>query len=158
MSIKNVKPTAKSGFTQGYYNPVNPFKYVGPLPIIYRSSWERKVMIFCDTNENVIKWSSEPIQIKYYNILDQKFHKYHPDYFIQIKRGEEIVNYLVEVKPKAQLKKPAEPKKKTQKALENYQWAYKTYVTNMCKIDALKKFASTNNYKVLLLTEDSKLL
>jgi len=115
-------------------------------------------MIFCDTNERVTKWSSEPISIKYFNVLDNKLHNYHPDYFIQIKRADELVNYLVEVKPKAQLKKPTEPKKKTKKALENYQWAYKTYVTNMCKIDALKKYAEGNNYKVLLLTEDSKLL
>lgn len=158
MSIKNVKPTHKSGFKQGYYTPMNPSRYIGEVPIIYRSSWEKKMMIFCDTNENVIKWSSEPIAINYFNVLDSKFHKYYPDYYIKLKRGNEIVNYLVEVKPKSQLTKPQPPKKNTKKALESYEWAVKTYVTNVCKIDALKKFAAENNYKVMLITEDSNLI
>jgi hypothetical protein len=158
MSIKNVKPTHKSGFKQGYYTLLNPSKYTGEIPIIYRSSWEKKMMIFCDTNENVIKWSSEPLAINYYNVLDSKFHKYYPDYYIRIKKGDEIINYLVEVKPKSQLTKPQPPKKNTRKALESYEWAVKTYVTNVCKIDALKKFASQNNYKVMLITEDSNLI
>ena len=38
MSIKKVKPTAKSGFKQGYYKPHNPKKYMGPGPIIYIKS------------------------------------------------------------------------------------------------------------------------
>ena len=37
MSIKNLKPSGNSGFVQGYYNPENPDKYIGPTPIIYRS-------------------------------------------------------------------------------------------------------------------------
>ena len=49
MSIKNVKPNKNSGFIQGYFNPKNPEKYKGPSPIIYRSSWERKFMIMCDS-------------------------------------------------------------------------------------------------------------
>jgi hypothetical protein len=30
MSIKNLKPTNNSGFVQGYFNPKNPEKYIGP--------------------------------------------------------------------------------------------------------------------------------
>ena len=30
MSIKKVKPTAKSGYKQGYYKPKYPEKYMGP--------------------------------------------------------------------------------------------------------------------------------
>ena len=74
--IKRVKPTSKSGFKQSYFQPKNIGKYVGELPIICRSSWEKKFAIFCDTNPAVIKWSSEPTEIKYYNILDKKFHNH----------------------------------------------------------------------------------
>ena len=158
MSIKNIKPTHNSGFTQGYYNPVNPFKYVGPLPIIYRSSWERKVMIFCDTNERVMKWSSEPIEIKYYNILDKKFHKYYPDYFVQIQKEGNLINYVVEVKPSSQLKKPEPPKRITEKVVNSYKRAYETYVMNLCKLDALRKYAEQRNWKVLVITEKSNLI
>ena len=111
MSIKNVKPTSKSKYKQGYYTPKNPSKYNGPFPIIYRSSWERKFCHWCDHNEDVISWMSEPFSIDYFSLLDKKFHKYYPDFYIKLKKGEKdgnpiIENYVVEVKPKAQLQKP----------------------------------------------------
>jgi hypothetical protein len=157
MDIKKLKPTAKSGYKQGYYNPVNPQKYVGRLPIIYRSSWERKFCHWCDHNEEVINWSSEPFEISYYNILDKKYHKYYPDFYIKMKKGNTYEEYVVEIKPKAQLKKPEEPKRKTKKALENFKYGYETYVRNLCKTDALNKMAQQRNFKVMLLTEDSNI-
>ena len=63
MSIKNLKPSNNSGFIQGYFTPKHPDKYIGPTPIIYRSSWERKFMIMCDSREDVIKWSSERLRL-----------------------------------------------------------------------------------------------
>ena len=156
--IKRVKPTHKSGFKQSYYSPQNLSKYVGELPIICRSSWEKKFAIFCDTNENVLKWSSEPVEIRYFNILDKKFHNYYPDYFIIIRRGGREEKYIVEVKPSAQLKKPDPPKRLTEKAVASFKYAYDTYVTNLCKIEALKKFAEDRAMKVMILTENSKLI
>jgi hypothetical protein len=162
MSIKKVKPNAKSGFKQGYYKPKNPQKYKGPLPIIYRSSWERKFCYWCDHNEDVIYWMSEPFSIDYFNLLDNRIHKYYPDFYIRLKRiddeGKDIFeNIVVEVKPKAQLQKPKEPKRKTAKAMTNYKYGYETYVRNLCKTDALQKLAKTRGFKVMLITEDSKL-
>lgn len=163
MSIKNVKPTPNSGYKQGYYKPKYPAKYNGSFPIIYRSSWERKFCHWCDHNENVISWMSEPFSIKYFNILDNKFHNYYPDFYFKINRGigEDsmpiIESYVVEIKPKAQLQKPKEPKRKTKKALQNYKSGYETYVRNLCKTDALRKAAKDRNFKVMLLTEDSNL-
>ena len=90
MSIKKIKPTSKSGYKQGYYKPRFPEKYMGPGPIIYRSSWERKFCHWCDHNEDVLNWISEPFSIKYFNILDKKFHNYYPDFYVKMKKGEEI--------------------------------------------------------------------
>ena len=120
MSIKKVKPTAKSGFKQGYYTPKNPKKYQGPMPIIYRSSWERKVCHWCDHNVDVMVWTSEPFSLKYYNILDKKFHKYYPDFYVKLRKKDEkgkefYEDYIIEVKPKAQLKKPPPPRRKTKR-------------------------------------------
>lgn len=157
MSIKKVKPNWKSGFKQGYYKPKNKEKYIGSGPIIYRSSWERKFCYWCDHNKDVIFWASEPLAVKYYNILDKKFHKYYPDFYIKMNKDNLIEEYLVEIKPKAQLKKPKVPKRKTKKALQNYKYGMETYVRNLCKTDALNKLAESRNYKVMLLTEDSKL-
>lgn len=161
MSIKNIKPSSKSGFKQGYYTPKNFSKYEGPMPIIYRSSWERKFCHWCDHNKEVIAWVSEPFSIKYFNILDKKFHKYYPDFFVKIRKkiGEKMVteSYVVEIKPKAQLKKPVPPRRKTNKSLKSYKWAYEAFVRNLCKTDALQKIADSRKFKVMLLTEDSKL-
>lgn len=157
MNIKNVKPNAKSGFKQGYYSPKNREKYIGPGPIIYRSSWEHKFCKWCDLNENVMAWVSEPFSIKYYNILDKKFHNYFPDFYVKLKKEDTIEEYLVEIKPKAQLQKPIPPKRKTAKAMENFKYGYETYVKNLCKTDALNKIATQRNYKVMLLTEESNL-
>ena len=157
MHIKDVKPSAKSGFHQGYYTPVNLNKYTGSGPIIYRSSWEKKFCQWCDFNDEVVKWSSEPFQVRYFNLLDQQYHTYYPDFYVKLVRGDKVEEYVVEVKPDAQLRKPTPPKRKTQKAMESYKWAYETFVRNYCKVEAVKEFARQRNYKVMLLTENSKL-
>jgi len=161
MNIKNLKPKANSGFKQGYYKPKNLEKYQGPQPIIYRSSWERKFCHWCDHNPEVLSWISEPFSIKYYNILDKKFHKYFPDFYIKLRKTQNnkkiVEHFVVEIKPKAQLKKPVPPRRKSKKAFKNYKWAYETYVKNLCKNDALRKVGKNRKFKVMLLTEDSKL-
>ena len=106
MSIKNLQPNKNSGFIQGYYNPKNPEKYIGPTPIIYRSSWERKFMIMCDNKDNVVKWSSEPVEIKYIWSFDKREHKYYPDFYMKTKTEDGFEEFLVEIKPEAQIKKP----------------------------------------------------
>jgi hypothetical protein len=102
-------------------------------------------------------WASEPFSIKYFNILDEKFHNYFPDFYLKMKKDDIIEEYLVEIKPKAQLKKPEPPKRKSKKAMANFKYGYETYVRNLCKTDALNKIANQRNYKVMLITEDSNL-
>lgn len=154
-NIKNVKPSSKSGYIQGYFTPVNEEKYIGPKPIIYRSSYEKKFAMYCDRTSSVVKWSSEPFSIKYFSQIDNKHHNYFPDFYVKIKRSNGYDEYVVEVKPKSQLTKPKPPKKTTPKALLGYKKACLTYALNYIKINALKKFAESRNYKVLLITEKS---
>ena len=91
-------------------------------------------------------------------MLDKKFHNYYPDFYMKMDKGEGITEeFVVEIKPKAQLQKPKAPKRKTAKALKNFQHGYETYVRNLCKTEALNKMAKLRNFKVMLLTEDSKL-
>ncbi len=46
----------------GRYNPSNPNKYKGnPMKIIYRSLWEKRLMVYCDKQNSVIEWGSEEI-------------------------------------------------------------------------------------------------
>ena len=156
MSIKNVKPTKNSGFNQGYFNPKNPGKYIGPSPIIYRSSWEHKFMIWCDNNDKVLKWSSEPVEIKYWYRKTNKAHTYYPDfYFKQLQQDGSAKEYLVEIKPKAQIQPPQMPKKNSQKALKSYKFLAEQYVKNMDKYNAAKEYASNRGWNFIILTEDT---
>lgn len=157
MDIKKLKPSKKSKFKQGYYTVINQNKYIGKYPIIYRSSWERKFCRWCDLNENILSWASEPFSVKYFSVLDNKYHNYFPDFYIKMKEGDTLTEYVVELKPKAQLQRPNEPKKKTKKSIENFNFLLESYVKNLCKTDALQKMADKFNYKVMILTEDSKL-
>ena len=96
--------TQAKKWSQGYYTPRHPEKYVGNVnKIVYRSSWEQKLNIFLDNNPNILLWSSEPFAIPYLKPTTQQIHKYYPDYWIKYrnKKGE-IVQEVIEVKPSKQ--------------------------------------------------------
>jgi hypothetical protein len=156
MTIKKVKPSKNSGFIQGYYYPENPSKYVGNAPIIYRSSWERKFMIWCDRNEKVIFWSSEPVQIKYFWRLDHREHTYNPDFYIKVLQQDNThKEILIEIKPEDQLKKPISPKKHTEKTLSNYKYMVEQYTKNLDKYIAAKIYCEQRNWNFQILTENT---
>ncbi len=151
MSIKNNRPKKNSGFVQGYF-PLNECKkYNGAGPIIYRSSWEKKFCIYCERNPEIIWWSSESFSLKYFNVIDSKYHTYYPDFVVRLRNGNTII---VEVKPKAQLVKPEPPKRRTPKSMLSYKWIYETWVTNMCKKRAADELAKSRGWEYLLVTED----
>jgi hypothetical protein len=152
MGIKDLKPSKNSKTKQGYFVPNNPQKYKGKMPIIYRSSWEKKVCIWLDNNENVIEWSSESIAIPY--ILYGSIKTYYPDFYALIKKDGIIEKFIFEVKPKNLLKPPSQPKIKTKKALENYQFQANEYAKNYKKLLSMKEWCSKNGFKYIYLTEE----
>ena len=71
---------------KGKYKPTYPEKYLGdPTNIIYRSLWERKFCKYCDLNDSIIKWASEEITIPYRSPIDNRIHRYFPDFYIKYK-------------------------------------------------------------------------
>lgn len=138
-------------FKQGLYRPQNLKKCMNTSKsCVYRSSYELKFMRFCDNNPNVIKWGAEPIAIPYLNPLDNKVHRYFPDNIIFIKEGEEIVKYLIEIKPS---RETAPPNNKNRKNKQKLLFEQKTFVKNMAKWDAAKQWSKKNGYKFMILTE-----
>ena len=89
---------------KGKYRPTNPKKYKGdPTNIIYRSLWERKFMFYCDLNDNILEWGSEEFFIPYRSPLDNRVHRYFPDFYIKyIKSNGSICRSIIEVKPDRQ--------------------------------------------------------
>ena len=97
---------------KGRYVPNKPQKYRGDYNnIVYRSSWERRFMLYCDRSDAIIEWGSEEIIIPYISPLDGRMHRYFPDFYIKVKQSDgSIKKMLIEVKPKAQCGPPPIPK------------------------------------------------
>lgn len=155
-NIKNVRPTSKSIFKQGYYTIKYPKKYRGDYTnIIYRSSWEHRFMVYCDMSSHVLEWSSEPIFIHYISPLDGKQHKYFIDFYMKVKTDtEDIKEYLVEVKPTKQyMKKPVLEGKKTPKKIERYKNDMQTWLINNAKFSAAIEYARTVRMEFKIINE-----
>ena len=130
----------------GRYRPTNKNKYKGdPTSIIYRSLWERKFMVWCDKNENILEWGSEEIVIPYVSPVDGKRHKYYPDFYVKIKGKK----YMVEVKPFKQTKEPKTQKKITKR----YVSEVLTWAVNKAKWNAAEEVCQDNGYKFMIITE-----
>ena len=111
---------------KGKYYPSFPRKYKGdPTNIIYRSLWERKFMVYCDKNQNILEWASEEIAIPYRSPIDNRVHRYFPDFYMKVKETNgKIKNYVIEVKPAKQTKPPKKPKRQTKGYIrEAYEYA-----------------------------------
>jgi hypothetical protein len=135
----------------GRYNPKNKSKYMGdPTKITYRSLWERKCMLLFDENPNITKWASEELAIPYMSPVDHKRHKYFPDFIIEMKNKQGVVETLmIEVKPKKQTEPPKKPKRQTKRFLNEA----KTYLTNQAKWDAANAFCERKGWRFKILTE-----
>ena len=93
--IKDLKPNVNAQSKQGYYRVQNPQKYIGnPQEVIFRSSIEFNFCKYCDLTESVLRWSSEPFSIPYWSPIDEKYHQYWIDFFVEIQRSEEHTSEL----------------------------------------------------------------
>jgi hypothetical protein len=155
LGIKSLAPKNEM-YRQGYYVPLNKDKYVGDLrKIIYRSSYELKFMIFCDKTPSIIKWSSEPIAIRYVSILDMKEHSYYVDFYIERKTDSDEISkkYLIEVKPEKQLYKPILEGKNTTKRVDSYNKSLEMYLRNVSKWKYATKYAKEHGMEFKIVTE-----
>jgi hypothetical protein len=92
-----------SKWAQGTYEVINKDKYVGIRAPRYRSGWEFSFMKFCDSNDHVLQWASEAIQIPYRHPLTGKQTIYVPDFLITYRtRNNTMRAELIEIKPKKQ--------------------------------------------------------
>ena len=135
-------------FHQGYYKPKYPSKYIGKEPPIYRSGIELKFFKFCDDSDNVIKWSSEPLGIPYFDPIANRHRKYYVDNFVEIKEGNVVKRYLIEIKAIKDTKKPERKKGKKKSSLL---FEEATFTTNMCKWISANQFCKDNKMEFLLL-------
>ncbi len=136
----------------GKYRPSNRQKYKGdPTNIIYRSLWERKFMVWCDKNENIIEWGSEEIVIPYISPVDNRVHRYFPDFYVRaLTRDGRSQKFIIEVKPKAQCAPPKKQKRITKKFITEV----KTYAVNEAKWKAAEEYCKDRRMIFKILTEN----
>ena len=136
---------------KGKYYPSFPRKYKGdPTNIVYRSLWERKFMVYCDKNQNILEWASEEIAIPYRSPIDNRVHRYFPDFYMKVKETNgKIKNYVIEVKPAKQTKPPKKPKRQTKGYIRE---AYE-YARNQAKWKMAKEFCADRQWEFTVVTE-----
>ncbi len=136
---------------KGKYKVRAPYKYKGnPTKVVYRSSWELKFMNYCDTNTNILEWGSEEMYVWYKSPVDNKPHRYFPDFYIKARESNgQIKKYIIEVKPQRQTKPPAKPKRQTRGYLRE---AYE-YAKNQAKWKAANEWCLDRGFEFKVLTE-----
>jgi len=137
---------------KGRYRPSNPKKYRGDSSnIIYRSLWERKFMVYCDNQTKILEWGSEEIALPYRSPIDNKVHRYYPDFYIKVKESNgKIKRYIIEIKPKKQTVEPKMKKRKT----KGYIYEVYEYARNQAKWKAAEEFCKDRMWEFKVLTED----
>lgn len=135
----------------GKFSPKNPNKYLGdPTNIWYRSLWERRVMVHLDENSNVIDWSSEEIVIPYLSPVDNRWHRYFPDFFVRVRNKQGMMECMVlEVKPKSQATPPKVSGKVTKRVITEVM----TYGINEAKWKAATEYCKDRNWSFKVITE-----
>tara|TARA_B100000927_G_scaffold285213_1_gene275029 strand:- start:3291 stop:3725 length:435 start_codon:yes stop_codon:yes gene_type:complete len=136
---------------KGKFRPSEPKKYKGdPTNIVYRSLWELKFMRYCDSNKRIVKWSSEEIVIPYKSPIDNRLHRYFPDFYIKYKDVTgKIIEKVVEIKPASQVKEPKKQKTRTKKYVNEVV----TYAKNQAKWVAAEEFCKDRRWQFQILTE-----
>jgi hypothetical protein len=136
---------------KGYFKPKHPDKYKGdPANIIYRSSWELKLMMYLDSHKDIIQWSSEEFCIPYRSPVDGRIHRYFPDFYVKKKNSDgKIEIAVIEIKPSSQTVPPIIQKKATKRYInEVYTWGI-----NNAKWEAAKAFCEDRNWSFHIFTE-----
>ena len=133
------------------FKPTKPRKYKGDVNnIICRSNWEKRFCSWCDLNESIIEWGSEEFFIKYVSPVDNRYHRYYPDFLIKVKESTgQVKTYVIEVKPKKQTR-PPKPRKNVTKS---YIYECKTYAVNQAKWEAANEWCKDRKIEFKIVTE-----
>lgn len=106
-------------------------------------------MHWFDINPNVLTWASEELVIPYMSPIDNRKHRYFPDFIAKMKQKDgSFKTFVIEVKPESQTKMPVQ-KRRTQKFLEEA----KTYAVNQEKWRAADIFCQQQGWEFKIVTE-----
>jgi hypothetical protein len=133
--------------SKGRFKPKNPHKYKGdPTNIVYRSGWELKLMGYLDNHEEVVQWASEEFCIPYRSPVDNRIHRYFPDFWVKKVDGSVMV---IEVKPASQAEPPKQPKRMSRRYVNEVF----EYGKNQAKWKAAREYCDDRGWQFVVMTE-----
>jgi hypothetical protein len=167
------KGETHQGYLHNKYKMLHPEKYIGDVSlIIYRSGWELSFCKWCDASPSVIRWSSEPVKVPYYDRVSklaecQKYgldpnnpsnwliKYYNTDFWIEIGDDKgEVKKMFIEIKPSDKLIKPTPPAANSSlKEKKNFNIRAKEYLINEAKFAAMNAWAEKTGVKFYVFTE-----
>lgn len=150
--------TATSKWKQGVFDVSKSTKYKASTltdKCIYRSSYEWIFMKWCESNDFVVSWSSEPFAIPYQMPNKTKSNNYWVDFTLTMSNGE---IWWVEIKPSKEVNDVESFKKlwmneNNTLSKEYILLKHKTAATNYFKWIHAKAYAKLHNAKFKILTE-----
>ena len=108
-------------------------------------------MKYCDSNRNVLKWGSEILALPYRSPIDNRVHRYFPDFYIKVRESNgKIREYIIEIKPKKQCMEPKPQKRKT----KGHIYEVYEYAKNQAKWKVAKEFCIDRGMEFKIITED----
>ncbi len=144
-----------SKFLKGRFSPINPHKYKGNVSnIIYRSSWELKLLMELDRHPDVLFYSSEEIIVPYISAVDNKQHRYFPDFYVKKRDPKGVIEeLLIEVKPYKETQPPKPHPKDGGKPSRRFLNEVKTWGVNSSKWEAAERYCKDKGWRFVIMTE-----
>mgnify|MGYP002889810242 FL=1 len=107
-------------------------------------------MKWCDRNVNILEWGSEEFFIPYVSPLDNRVHRYFPDFYMKIKESNgKVKRYVIEVKPL----KHCVPPVKGRKQKKTFIREVAEYAKNQAKWKAARSFCEMRQLTFKVVTE-----
>jgi hypothetical protein len=106
-------------------------------------------MKYLDDHPSVLWWVSEELPIPYRSPIDQKIHRYFPDFIVRLKQADnKEITVVIEVKPYKQTQKPTQ-KRQTKRFIQEAM----TYAVNQEKWRAADLFCKEHGWQFKIITE-----
>jgi hypothetical protein len=124
-----------------YSHLKHPEKYLSENKVVTaRSGWEISwITKFLDSRTDVVGWTSEDFFIPYFYPVDNRMHRYFPDFHVHFKTKEgKIVERIIEIKPFVETLQPKVPSRKTRTYIDRVN----TYIKNQSKWAAAEKYCA----------------
>ena len=103
-----------------------------------------------DENPSIVEWSSEELVIPYVSPIDNKVHRYFPDFLVKARQADgSIRTMVIEVKP---LKETIEPKPQKRKT-KRYITEVVTWAKNQAKWKYAEEYCADRGWEFQKITE-----